>query len=78
MEIEGDEIRREPPATKSLDENKVLKNMISTNKDIEQQFHQESCQQNESGSGDSVLIVGEGDITMADTPSTQDKTLKVT
>ena len=52
--------------------------MISTNKDIEQQFHQESCQQNESGSGDSVLIVGKGDITMADTPSTQDTTLKVT
>ena len=39
LEIEGDEISREPPATKSLDENKVLKNMISTNKDIERQFH---------------------------------------
>ena len=52
--------------------------MISTNKDIEWQFHQESCQQNESGSGDSVLIVGEGDITIADTPSTEDKTFKVT
>ena len=75
---EGGEISREPPATRSLDENKVLKNMISTNKDIEQQFHQESCQQNESGSGDLVLIVGEGDITMADTLPTQDTTLKVT
>ena len=77
MEIEGDEISREPPATKSLDENKVLKNIISTNKDIEPQFHQESCQENESASQDSVLIVGEVDITMADTQSTQGKTLEV-
>ena len=78
MEIEGDEISRAPPATKSLDENKVLKNIISTNKDIEQQFHQESCQENEIVSQDSVLIVGEVDITMADTQSTQGKTLEVT
>ena len=78
MEIEGDEISRAPPATKSLDENKVLKNIISTNKDIEQQFHQESCQENESASQDLVLIVGEVDITMADTQSTQGKTLEVT
>ena len=78
LEIEGDEISREPPATKSLDENKVLKNIISTNKDIEQQFQQESCQENESASQDSVLIVGEVDITMADTQSTQGKTLEVT
>ena len=38
--------------------------------------NKESCQQNESGSRDSVLIVGEEDIIMDDTPSTQDKTLK--
>ena len=31
---EGGEISREPPATKRLYENKVLKNIISTNKDI--------------------------------------------
>ena len=78
MEIEGDEISREPPATKSLDENKVLKNIISTNKDIEQQFHQESCHEIESASQDSVLIIGEEDIAMADTQSTQGKTLEVT
>ena len=78
MEIEGDEISREPPATNSLDEKKLLKNIISTNKDIEQQFHQESCQENESVSQDSVLIVGEVDITMADTQSNQGKTLEVT
>ena len=69
---------REPQATESSSEKDVVRDISTTNKDIEQQCHQEGCLQTEGGWADSAMIVGEGDIAMADISSTQDDTLKVT